>query len=64
MYTGRIIRKRREALEIPRSQLAKYLNISEDYLKKIENGSRRPCLTMLSRISVLLEMPLYRLFQK
>lgn len=64
MNIGEMIRKRREDLRISRAEMASSLNISEDYLKKIENGNREVNLRMLSKIAVYLDVSLEEFMEK
>lgn len=47
---GKIIRKRREELNIPRKVLTKLLNVNPDYIRKIESGRRRPSVKMFREV--------------
>ena len=65
MYiNGRYIKERRREVGFTRSQLAKKLDITYDYLKRIENGQRRPGLVLTVKISSILKIPLEKLLTK
>jgi transcriptional regulator with XRE-family HTH domain len=64
MYTGKIIRQRREELNLSTGELAAHLKISEDYLKRIENETRKAGVGLLLKISVILDIPLQELIIK
>lgn len=64
MHTGKFIKKRREELGITRKDLARSLEISDEYLKKIENGSRHPSIGILAKLSTFLGVPLHQLKER
>ena len=53
---GRVLRKRREALELSRSALARRSGVQEVTIAKIENGDREPKYSTLMNIARGLEI--------
>lgn len=50
MTMGELIRQRRKQLKLKAKQLAKLVRCSKSYISKIENGQRKPSITMLLRL--------------
>jgi len=59
---GKKIKKYRRKLGLTQEQLAEEVGLSQKYIQFIENGKRRPSLTVLYKISQKLNIKMYRLF--
>lgn len=53
----------RENAGYTQEQLSELINISQNFLSQIENGKRAPSLKTLIKISEILKMPIFLLFQ-
>lgn len=53
----------RENAGFTQEQLSEHINISQNFLSQIENGRRSPSLKTIIKISEVLKMPIFLLFQ-
>ncbi len=60
---GLKIRFYRENAGLTQEQLSELINISQNFLSQIENGKRAPSLKTIIKISEILKMPIFLLFQ-
>ena len=60
---GLKIRFYRENSGLTQEQLSEFINISQNFLSQIENGKRCPSLKTIIKISEVLKMPIFLLFQ-
>lgn len=60
---GLKIRFYRENTGLTQGQLSELINISQNFLSQIENGRRTPSLKTVIKISEVLKMPIFLLFQ-
>jgi|DewCreStandDraft_4_1066084.scaffolds.fasta_scaffold05341_2 transcriptional regulator with XRE-family HTH domain len=60
---GLKIRFYRENSGLTQEQLSELINISQNFLSQIENGRRAPSLKTIIKISEVLKMPIFLLFQ-
>ncbi|MBP7793181.1 MAG: helix-turn-helix transcriptional regulator [Candidatus Goldbacteria bacterium] len=60
---GLKIRFYRESAGFTQEQLSELVNISQNFLSQIENGRRAPSLKTVVKISEILKMPVFLLFQ-
>ena len=58
MYFGKTIKLFRTSKNLTQVEVASSLEISPEYLSKLENDARRPSLVLLSKLSTVLEIPL------
>ncbi len=58
MYFGKTIKLFRTSKNLTQVEVASSLEISPEYLSKLENDARRPSLVLLSKLSNVLEIPL------
>jgi len=59
---GQVLKQRRGAYAYTQRELAKKLGVKASHIAYLENGRRRPSLSLLSRISDTLELDKKRLF--
>jgi transcriptional regulator with XRE-family HTH domain len=59
---GQVLKQRRSAYDYTQRELAKKLGVKASHIAYLENGRRRPSLSLLSRISDTLELDKKRLF--
>ncbi|MCX8092995.1 MAG: helix-turn-helix domain-containing protein [Candidatus Goldbacteria bacterium] len=57
------IRFYRENAGLTQEQLSELINVSQNFLSQIENGKRTPSLKTIIKISEVLKMPVFLLFQ-
>ena len=59
---GQVLKQRRGAYAYTQRELAKKLGVKASHIAYLENGRRRPSLSLLSRIAETLELDKKRLF--
>lgn len=64
MSIGKNIKILRASKEIRQKELAKTLGITQNYLSMIENGSKKPSLTLLEKLADILNVPLSMIFSE
>lgn len=62
MEIGTNIKVIRTSQKIAQKQLAKQLGITQNYLSMIENNAKKPSLSLLEKLSKILNAPLALLF--
>ncbi len=58
MYFGKIIKLFRKNSKKTQVELASLLDITPEYLSKLENGSKTPSIELLKKLSQILDIPL------
>jgi len=64
MNIGNNLKLLRTQKQISQKELAKTLGITHNYLSMVENNAKKPSLSLLEKISEVLGVPLYSLFQE
>jgi transcriptional regulator with XRE-family HTH domain len=64
MNLGLNLKTLRTAKSISQKELAKELGITPTYLSLIENGSKKPSLTLIEKFARVLEIPLALVFSE
>ena len=64
MDIGANIKTIRTSKSISQKELAKQVGITPNYLSMIENASKRPSLSLIEKLSKVLEVPLALLFSE
>lgn len=59
---GQVLRERRDAYALTQRELARKLGVKASHVAYLENGRRRPSLSLLSRLADTLELNKQRLF--
>lgn len=59
---GQVLKQRREAYALTQRELARKLGVKASHIAYLENGRRRPSLSLLSRLAETLELNKQRLF--
>jgi transcriptional regulator with XRE-family HTH domain len=59
---GKVLRERRAAYDFTQRELARKLGVKASHIAYLENGRRRPSLSLLSRIASTLDLDRQRLF--
>lgn len=59
---GQVLKQRRDAYDYTQRELARKLGVKASHIAYLENGRRRPSLSLLSRIADTLELDKKRLF--
>jgi len=59
---GQVLKQRREAYALTQRELARKLGVKASHIAYLENGRRRPSLSLLSRLADTLELNKQRLF--
>ncbi|HYL58488.1 MAG TPA: helix-turn-helix transcriptional regulator [Candidatus Acidoferrales bacterium] len=59
---GQVLRQRREAYALTQRELARKLGVKASHVAYLENGRRRPSLSLLARLADTLELDKQRLF--
>ncbi|HUA31971.1 MAG TPA: helix-turn-helix transcriptional regulator [Candidatus Binataceae bacterium] len=59
---GSVIKQRREAFALTQRELAQKLGVKASHIAYLENGRRRPSLSLLARIADTLDLDKQRLF--
>ena len=59
---GHVLKQRRDAYDYTQRELARKLGVKASHIAYLENGRRRPSLSLLSRIADTLELDKRRLF--
>jgi transcriptional regulator with XRE-family HTH domain len=59
---GQVLKQRREAYALTQRELAKKLGVKASHVAYLENGRRRPSLSLLTRLADTLELNKQRLF--
>ena len=59
---GQVLKQRRGAYAYTQRELARKLGVKASHIAYLENGRRRPSLSLLSRIAETLELDKQRLF--
>ena len=59
---GQVLKQRRDAYAYTQRELARKLGVKASHIAYLENGRRRPSLSLLSRIADTLELDKRRLF--
>lgn len=58
---GKNISTNRQKLGLTQEALAEILNVTPDYISKIENNFKRPSLSMLEKLADIFKMDIYSL---
>lgn len=56
---GKNIRANRQRLKLTQESLAEILNVTPDYISKIENGSKHPSLSVLEKLADIFKTDIY-----
>ena len=59
---GQVLKQRREAYALTQRELARKLGVKASHVAYLENGRRRPSLSLLTRLADTLELDKQRLF--
>ena len=59
---GQVLKQRREAYALTQRELARKLGVKASHVAYLENGRRRPSLSLLARLADTLELDKQRLF--
>lgn len=59
---GQVLKQRREAYALTQRELARKLGVKASHVAYLENGRRRPSLSLLARLADTLELNKQRLF--
>jgi transcriptional regulator with XRE-family HTH domain len=59
---GQVLKQRREAYALTQRELARRLGVKASHVAYLENGRRRPSLSLLSRLAETLDLDKQRLF--
>lgn len=59
---GQVLKERRAAYDLTQRELARKLGVKASHVAYLENGRRRPSLSLLSRLADTLELDKQRLF--
>ena len=59
---GQVLKQRREAFALTQRELASKLGVKASHIAYLENGRRRPSLSLLARIANTLDLEKQRLF--
>jgi transcriptional regulator with XRE-family HTH domain len=59
---GQVLRQRRDAYALTQRELARKLGVKASHVAYLENGRRRPSLSLLARLADTLELDKQRLF--
>lgn len=59
---GKVLKERRAAYDFTQRELARKLGVKASHIAYLENGRRRPSLSLLSRIASTLDLDRQRLF--
>ena len=59
---GQVLKQRRGAYDLTQRELARKLGVKASHVAYLENGRRRPSLSLLSRLADTLELDKQRLF--
>ncbi len=58
---GKNIRTNRQGLGITQEALAETLNVTPDYISKIENGTKHPSMSMIEKLAEIFKTDIYEL---
>lgn len=57
-YIGKVVKEKREYLEMTQGQLAEKMQTTQSFISEIERGKSRMSMTTLSNLCVVLDLPL------